>query len=200
MLYYLQIALSVSNVDECKPCHSNSFYPKAILIKTFRTTGIATAIVAENAESAMAAPAKGKASFSCTMAAVPNPCAAAPTDSPRATGSRIPTRFNTFAPKLAPNSPVTTTMDTANETSACNIPAIAMASGDVIFRDNKLNRTAALECVNHRTAPAVPNKPDTVDTVMAVTMDRQLSRINRRRAYMLQAKLTTAGPKHANKR
>eukprot|EP00560_Eucampia_antarctica_P006126 CAMPEP_0197825020 /NCGR_PEP_ID=MMETSP1437-20131217/2170_1 /TAXON_ID=49252 ORGANISM="Eucampia antarctica, Strain CCMP1452" /NCGR_SAMPLE_ID=MMETSP1437 /ASSEMBLY_ACC=CAM_ASM_001096 /LENGTH=141 /DNA_ID=CAMNT_0043424853 /DNA_START=103 /DNA_END=528 /DNA_ORIENTATION=- len=125
-------------------------------------------MVHADAVRAMDMAAKGKASGSLAKAAVPSPCAAAPMPNPRATASVMPNASKMAAPKLAPMSPVITTMDTARDTSAPSIPAMAMAKGEVIFLDNKLSRNIGLAIFKKRTNAAVPNKPPTDDTVTAV--------------------------------
>ena len=175
-----------------------NYTPNASCNKLFRMNGIDTATVAADAVRAMDIAANGNASFSLANAAVPNPCAAAPIPNPRATASRIPKTFNIADPKLAPIKPVMTTIDTANEMSAPNIVAIAMANGDVIFRDNNDKRKYGEAMFNNRTINAVPYKPPKVDTEMAVPNSVKFCRIKARLSYMDTASDTTAGPNRNN--
>lgn len=50
---------------------------------------------------------------------------------------------STVAPKLAPMTPVMTTIAIAKDVSAASMVHIAMASGDVMFRDRLANRSAS---------------------------------------------------------
>ena len=159
-----------------------------------RIDGMDTRTVQADAVNDIAIAENGNASFSFTMAAVPNPCAAAPIPSPRATASLIPKESKIVCPKLAPIKPVTTTIDTARDTSAPMIAAIAIASGEVIFLDSNDNRMEGLASCNKRAAAAVPNKPPKDDTPIAVTTSFQFSCISFRLSYIETASDTTAGP------
>ena len=138
-----------------------------------RRKGMDTVTVAAEATNAMAIALNEKAVGSLrAKAAVPKPCAAAPMLKPRATGSVIPQAVRILAPKLAPTKPVNTTMDTAKETSAPNKLAMAMASGEVMLRDNKLKRTAGIPMPHKRTASAVAPTPPKVAPLTAVATAR----------------------------
>lgn len=152
-------------------------------------------MVAANPVKAMDMAAKGNASFSLTIAAVPKPCAAAPMPIPRATGSSMPSLLRIVAPKLAPNIPVITTIETASDTLDPSIPAIDIAKGDVIFLDKSANRTEGSPISNNRTKAAVPKSPPTTEVPVAADTSNKFSFINCRFWYMEMAKEITAGPK-----
>mmetsp|Transcript_12780 Transcript_12780/g.26425 ORF Transcript_12780/g.26425 Transcript_12780/m.26425 type:complete len:164 (-) Transcript_12780:706-1197(-) len=151
---------------------------RAIDKTIFLIAGTDTRHVHAVAVRAMDMAEKGKASFSSTKAAVPNPCAAAPMPMPLATGFFIPAAVKIAAPKLAPKRPVTTTMLTAMLTVdalAPKRPAIAMANGLVIFRDKSATRNDGCSNPIKRTIHAVPNKPPREETDTAVAICKKLS-------------------------
>mmetsp|Transcript_46448 Transcript_46448/g.98512 ORF Transcript_46448/g.98512 Transcript_46448/m.98512 type:complete len:353 (+) Transcript_46448:637-1695(+) len=143
----------------------------------------------------MAMAANGNASPSPANAAVPSPCAAAPIPSPLATASFIPAASSIDAPKLAPISPVTTTMVTAREASAPNTAAMAMARGEVMFRDSRLRRRVGLRTLSSRTARAVPYRPPREDTRVDAATSGTFSLMSLFRPYICIARATTAGPR-----
>jgi len=98
------------------------------------------------------------------------------------------------APKFAPKSPVRTTAVTAREISAPNIEAIAIAKGEVMFRDSKHSRIVGLEMPRSLTAAAVPYKPPSDDTRVDAPTVEMFSFISFFLLYIDSESAITAGP------
>mmetsp|Transcript_6981 Transcript_6981/g.17112 ORF Transcript_6981/g.17112 Transcript_6981/m.17112 type:complete len:246 (+) Transcript_6981:4210-4947(+) len=173
--------------------------PTAIAKRIDLNAGMPIRSVEMTPTKAIAIAANGNASSSETIAAVPNPCAHAPTANPLAIGSLTPIISRIFLPKLAPSSPVNTTTEATSDAGEPRIPAMATASGAVTILGS---RTSTMSCgaPTRRPSTAVPTMLITDARNVEPKMARACCCISFRRAYICSAKDTTAGPKNSMRR